>query len=288
MPIVNGLTVTLGDLVEETTQTTGAGTYALDGAPTGRRTFVTGIGSGTRTIYKAETASGTPYEIGIGTVTSGAPATISRDSILLSSNANLAVSWGPGSKRIFCDLSAVLANQIWSKPSAGFSMGAVETRGPFSFSGSQSVFEAFSIATTAKIIHFGWSNIVRSADVSELLLQLGDSGGVEFSGYASTVQGINHIGQSASVSSTIGFLLAQSGGTPPMQQFGTATLCSLGANFWSYHASCSNFTSGATSSSSSSGAKALSGTLDRIRFANQSVINFAAGGTIVLQIIHGV
>jgi hypothetical protein len=285
MPVVNGLTVTLGDLVEETTQTTGAGSYSLDGAPSGRRTFSQGIGSGTRTIYKAETASLLPYEVGIGTVTAGAPSTISRDAILLSSNNNLAVSWGPGSKRIFCDISSALANQIWARPSGSLPMGAVETRGPFTFSGAQSQIEFLAIASTARMIHLGFSNIARG-EGTPLILQLGDSGGYEATGYVGATHWGTAVGRGHEVATTAWILASTGAGGNT--HFGSVTLTNIGTSpgFWTYSGSC--WTGGQNYSDHSAGAKALSGTFDRFRFLNGAAANFGAGGTVTAQIIHGV
>jgi hypothetical protein len=281
MPIVNGLTVTLGDLVEETTQTAGSGTYVLDGAASGRRTFVQGIGNGTRTLYKVE--SGATYELGIGTVTSGAPAVLSRDSIRLSTNNNLAVNWGPGPKRIFCDLSAELANQIWARPTGGLPTAAIETRGPFTFSGGQTQLEFLSIATTAKIIHLGYSNILRN-EGSSMVLQLGDSGGYEATGYVSASHWGTAAGRGQEVATTAWLLssLGASGNT----HFGAATLVNIGTSpgFWTYSAH--TWTTGQNYSDHISGAKAVSATFDRFRVTTGSGTGFAAGGTVTAQIIH--
>src|SRR5690606_38661179 len=93
---------TLADGVRETTQTTGTGTYSLDGAATvdgiTYRTFAAGIGNGVRTVY--EVRMGDEFETGIGTVTAGSPSTLSRDTILESSNSNNAVNWGAGIKDV--------------------------------------------------------------------------------------------------------------------------------------------------------------------------------------------
>jgi len=111
MPItIGGFTILLADRVKETTQTTGSGSYTLDGAATGFRTFVAGIGNGNRTTYTA--VLGANWETGIGTVTAGAPATLSRDDVLASSNANNAVSWGAGVKDIFCDVAAAAVEAL--------------------------------------------------------------------------------------------------------------------------------------------------------------------------------
>ena len=91
MPVnINGISVTLGDGIRETTGTPGAGTYSLDGAATVSgityRTFVAVLGSDTVTLYTVRL--GSQFEIGIGTVTAGAPPTLTRSSIVRSSNGN--------------------------------------------------------------------------------------------------------------------------------------------------------------------------------------------------------
>lgn len=87
------------DRVRETTAITGLGTYDLDGAVTGFQGFVAGIADGNTCFYCVE--DGTDWEIGQGTVTDAAPDTLSRDTILASSNADAAVDWGAGIKNIF-------------------------------------------------------------------------------------------------------------------------------------------------------------------------------------------
>jgi hypothetical protein len=90
------------DRVKETTATTGTGTYTLAGAVTGFQSFSV-IGN-TNTTYYACT-DGTNWEVGIGTYTTSGT-TLSRDTILESSNSNNAVNWGAGSKDIFCTYPA--------------------------------------------------------------------------------------------------------------------------------------------------------------------------------------
>ena len=90
------------DRVKETSITTGTGTYNLDGAVTGFRTFVAGIGTGNTCPYVA--TNGTDWEVGEGTVTDATPDTLARTTIRASSNGGAAVSWAAGSKDIFCSL----------------------------------------------------------------------------------------------------------------------------------------------------------------------------------------
>jgi len=85
------------DRVKETTTTTGTGTLTLAGASTGFQSFSV-IGDGNSTYYTI--TDGTNWEVGIGTYTSSGT-TLSRDTILESSNAGSAVNWSAGSKDVF-------------------------------------------------------------------------------------------------------------------------------------------------------------------------------------------
>jgi hypothetical protein len=89
----------VADRVKEQTTTVGTGTYSLDGAIAGHRTFVAGVGDGSECYYSV--TDGTDWEVGIGTVTDGAPDTLTRDEIYSSSNADAAVNWSAGIKNIF-------------------------------------------------------------------------------------------------------------------------------------------------------------------------------------------
>lgn len=92
------MALVIADRVRETSTTTGTGTLTLGGAVTGYQTFSSGVGNG-NTCYYAITL-GSDWEVGLGTYTS-AGATLSRDTILASSNANSAVNFGAGTKDVF-------------------------------------------------------------------------------------------------------------------------------------------------------------------------------------------
>lgn len=87
------------NFVKETTTTTGTSNYSLGGAKTGHQTFVAGVGDAASVRYAA--TNGTDWEVGTGTVTDGAPDTLSRGVIEGSSNGGAAVSWGAGSKDVY-------------------------------------------------------------------------------------------------------------------------------------------------------------------------------------------
>jgi hypothetical protein len=94
----------VNDRVKETSTTTGTGTFTLAGAIEGFETFSSAIGN-SNTTYYAITNQGTPteFEVGIGTVGAG---TLSRDTIISSSNSDAAVNFSAGEKNVFCTLPA--------------------------------------------------------------------------------------------------------------------------------------------------------------------------------------
>ena len=96
----------LNDRVKETTTTTGTGTINLGGAATGFETFVACIGNSNVTYYCIAGQGTAEFEVGIGTVTDASPDTLSRTTILSSSNSDSAVDFSAGTKDVFCTLPA--------------------------------------------------------------------------------------------------------------------------------------------------------------------------------------
>lgn len=92
----------LSDRVLESTTTTGTGTFSLGGALTGYRTFNASFTNGDVVYYTADNGQG-EWEVGYGTVGTG---TLSRDTVLESSNANAKVVFTAGAKRLFCTAPA--------------------------------------------------------------------------------------------------------------------------------------------------------------------------------------
>jgi len=99
--------VAINDRVKETTTTTGTGTVNLAGATPGFETFVERIGDGNATYYCIALQGGAEFEVGVGTVTSGTPDTLSRTTVLANSDNNTNnVNFSAGVKDVFCTLPA--------------------------------------------------------------------------------------------------------------------------------------------------------------------------------------
>lgn len=93
------MALVIKDRVKETSTTTGTGTLTLAGAATGFQSFAA-IGDGNTTFYTIALVSSNEWEVGIGTYTSSGT-TLSRGTILSSSNSGNAVNFSAGTKDVF-------------------------------------------------------------------------------------------------------------------------------------------------------------------------------------------
>ena len=91
----------LNDRVKETSTTSGTGTLTLGGAVTGFETFAAGIGGDNTTYYCIFENGTNKFEVGFGTLNSGAT-TLARTYIISSSNSDAAESFSSSSKEVFC------------------------------------------------------------------------------------------------------------------------------------------------------------------------------------------
>jgi hypothetical protein len=86
---------------QQTTDTTGTGTLALNAADTSRRSFYTAAGASSIVVHYLISQSGSSsWEIGIGTFNGADPGTLTRTSVIASTNGGSAVSWGAGRKDV--------------------------------------------------------------------------------------------------------------------------------------------------------------------------------------------
>jgi hypothetical protein len=147
------MALVLKDRVKETTTTTGTGSFALAGAVTGYDSFGQ-IGNGNTTYYAVYLDGGSEWEVGIGTYTS--PSTLSRDTILASSNAGSVVTFSAGQKTIWCDYPAGKA--VYLDASGSISEPIVNISG---ISGAISTVDTIAFdttyATTLAAGQIGWN-----------------------------------------------------------------------------------------------------------------------------------
>ena len=88
------------DRVQEISTTVGTGTLTLGGAVLGFQSFAA-IGNGNTTYYAINDPITGDWEVGIGTYTSSGT-TLSRDTVLSSSNGGSLVTFASGTKNVFC------------------------------------------------------------------------------------------------------------------------------------------------------------------------------------------
>jgi len=97
------MALVINNRVRETTATTGTGAQTLAGAVDGFQTFAAGIGNSNTTYYAISLNTENEWEVGLGTLNSDS-STLTRTTVLESSNSDSAVDFSAGSKEVFCTL----------------------------------------------------------------------------------------------------------------------------------------------------------------------------------------
>jgi hypothetical protein len=97
------MALVINNRVRETTSTTGTGAVTLGGAVGGFQTFAAGIGNDNTTYYAISINTESEWEVGLGTLNSDS-STLTRTTVLESSNSDSAVDFSAGSKEVFCTL----------------------------------------------------------------------------------------------------------------------------------------------------------------------------------------
>lgn len=245
---------TFADRVKVSTTTTGTGTLTLGSAVAGFQTFAQGnVANGATVSYAIE--NGTSWEVGTGVYSSTGP-TLTRTLVQSSTGSLLNLS---GTSTVFITALAV--------DLAGFSLTLMTAQA----------------STSGTLLDFtgipAWANRVTIllADVSlsgtaTFLLQLGDSGGVETTGYS----GVGFTPSASYLSPTNGFALCGLSAAAQLWS-GQVILTRLTGTTW--------VSSGTISASTnwigiSSGDKVLSATLDRIRLTTSNGTDTFDSGTV--------
>lgn len=205
------MSFTLADRVQETTATTGTGTLSLLGATAQMQGFVAGIGNGNACNYCLLSGNGTDWETGYGTVTSGTPNTLSRDTVLASSNSGSKISL-TGTSTVFCTAPASFLVNIWVAcqiftssgtytPSAGVTAADVTIVGGGGGSGS-------AAATGAGQVAIGGGGAAGGACRKRIVNPTAQTVTIGAGGAAGTAGGAGGTGGN----STFGAILTASGG----------------------------------------------------------------------------
>jgi hypothetical protein len=126
----------LADRVKETTTTTSTGTVTLLGASTGFQSF-SAIGNANNTYYTIAGQTNSEWEVGIGTYTSSGT-TLSRDTVLASSNSGSLVNFSAGTKDVFVTYPserAVIGGQGYIENAATVTVSSTINTGSNAISG---------------------------------------------------------------------------------------------------------------------------------------------------------
>jgi hypothetical protein len=111
--------VSYADRVKETTTVTGTGAASMGGATTGFQAFSAAFSTGNTVHYTIAGQGTAEWEVGLGTLTSGTPWTLTRTTVLASSNAGAAVVFSAGTKDVFVTMPASILNLIQTAVQAG-------------------------------------------------------------------------------------------------------------------------------------------------------------------------
>tara|TARA_R110002074_G_scaffold376719_1_gene553848 strand:+ start:377 stop:832 length:456 start_codon:yes stop_codon:yes gene_type:complete len=100
------MALVINDRVKQTSTTTGTGTFSLGSVSQDFESFVSGIGNGNSTYYCITNTGSDEFEVGIGTVTDAATDTLSRTTVISSTNSDALVDFSAGEKEVFCTIPA--------------------------------------------------------------------------------------------------------------------------------------------------------------------------------------
>tara|TARA_R110000823_G_scaffold55984_2_gene136445 strand:- start:481 stop:1686 length:1206 start_codon:yes stop_codon:yes gene_type:complete len=275
------------DLINATATTlnlAGAATAVNVGAATGTMTV-----ANTTLAAKAITASTTLSVTGVTTVQAGTAAlpaiTTTGDTntgIFFPAADTIAFSEG-GAEAMRIDSSGNLLVGTTTQATGALltvngSIKGTITSGTVVASTSGTSIDFTSIPSWVKRITVMFQNLSAAGVNSRLLIQLGDSGGIENTGYVST-GAYTTGGAGTSNSETTGYVLDNGGGQPSLFVTGTAviTLLDPSTNLW-----VATHVAEMTSSyvMIGGGRKTLSGTLDRVRITSVNGTNTFDSGSI--------
>ena len=99
------MALVINDRVKETSTSTGTGVFSIGNAVTGFETFSAGVGNSNTTYYCIAHQDQDEFEVGLGTL-NGDSSTLTRTTVISSSNSDSAVNFSSGTKDVFCTIPA--------------------------------------------------------------------------------------------------------------------------------------------------------------------------------------
>jgi len=144
------------DRVKETSTTTGTGTLTLAGAVGGFQSFSV-IGDGNTCYYAIYDADAGDWEVGLGTYTASGT-TLSRDTILESSNSGAAVNFGAGEREVFVTYPAEKAVYLDGS-------GDVTIEGNLTVNGTTTTVNAENLAVADNMIYMNDGSTTANPDL---------------------------------------------------------------------------------------------------------------------------
>jgi|14BtaG_2_1085337.scaffolds.fasta_scaffold07888_4 hypothetical protein len=99
------MALVINDRVKETSTTTGTGVFSIGNAVTGFETFSAGVGNSNTTYYCIAHQDQDEFEVGLGTL-NGDSSTLTRTTVISSSNSDSEVNFSSGTKDVFCTIPA--------------------------------------------------------------------------------------------------------------------------------------------------------------------------------------
>jgi hypothetical protein len=274
------------NLVHQTSTTTGTGNLTV-AAVNGKQSFSDAFGTGGSNVfdYFISNQNAAEWERGTGSMSDAT--TLVRDTVLESTNSDAAVNFSAGTKDITNDVPA--ANQVRNENSTvtdnhGVLFDGTSGRAIKSLGGVPNVLNNGTVQATTSGTSINFTSIpsgtkritvifdqVSLSGTDDLLVQIGDSGGLETTGYVSASTILPGTGQ-ASGTSTSGFIIE--GGNAARAYSGHMVLTNITGNTWVESFAGAIVDSGGVVGG---GTKSLSAVLDRLSIVATGANTFDAG-----------
>ena len=274
------MALVLADRVQETTTTTGTGTVTLLGAVQGFQSF-SAVGNANTTYYTIAGQGTTEWEVGLGTYTSSGT-TLSRTTVLGSSNAGSVVNFSAGTKNVFVTYPASQATLLTGTQTLTNKtiQGGTIFSGTVVASTSGTAIDFTSIPSWVKRVTLLLNGVSLSGS-DQPLIQLGTGGTPTYTttGYSGGSQSLSTTPASGASQPGTGFPIQNQAAANALIGTMTIVLFDSATNTWlaSY-----NGYNGTVASSWSNGAIALSGALTAVRLTRTGTNTFDAGSVNIL------